>query len=310
MRMYSMYVVCKAYLEKVKGMKAQSRSVGNSTVYFIDGWQKNRAILDEIAKMAPLRDKVKKIIQSVPVAFQDTDKFDISNSIKSSYDGSLNTLITSMQTIVDAYEVMGVKNTDEELSGFDVKLPKFNDLGEFAKCLNDLDFIIKQCPYLQNDDSEIKFDSVDIGSTWLTFMIVGASATMILSNLSKLVDMAVKIKSHVVTVRMQEEALRSMELRNEIAAELTDAFKKANKTIVDQCIGDMKNELGELKDGEEEGKAEKSIEKLAHWMDKGLQIYSSIDAPQEIKDLFPQQEDVSLLTDDLQKLIETKNEEA
>lgn len=308
MRMYSMYVACKTYIEKVKEMKAKGRSVNNSTVFYIDNWKINRDVLDEIAKMAPLRNKVKQIITSIPIAFQDTDKFDISNNVRNSYDHSLNVLIVSMQTIIDAYEIMGIKDPDVKLSGFDVNLPKFTDLGEFAKCLNDLDFIIKQCPYLIRDDSQIRFDTVDIGSTWLTFVIVGASATVILSNLSKFVDMAVKIKSHVTTVRMQEEALRSMEIRNEVAAEVMDAFKEANKILVNRCIGDLKNELGELKNGEEEGKAQKSLEKLAYWMDKGLQIYSAIDAPQEIKDLFPQQEDVSLLTDDWQKLIEMKNE--
>lgn len=303
-----MYVVCKTYLEKIKEMKAKSKSVNNSTVYYINGWQANRLVLNEIAKMAPLRDKVKQIIMSIPIAFQDTESFDITSNTRYKYDKSLDILITSMQTITDAYEIMRIKNTDEKLSGFDVNLPQFKDLGEFAKCLNDLDFIIKQCPYLQSNDSQIKFDSVDIGSTWLTFMIVGASATVILGNLSKLVDMAVKIKSHVVTTRMQEEALRSMELRNEVATEVIDAFKKANKILVDQCVGDLKSELGELENGEEEGKAQKSLEKLAYWMDKGLKVYSAIDAPKEIKDLFPQQEDVSVLTDDLQKLIEMKNE--
>lgn len=306
MRMYSMYVVCKTYLKKVKEMKAKGKTVNNATVYYIEGWRTNRTVLDEIAKMAPLRDKVKRIIMSVPVAFRDTDRFDVPSSTRNAYDSSLEILITSMQTIVDAYEVMGIKNTGEKLCGFDVNLPQFSDLGEFAKCLNDLDFIIKQCPYLQDDDSQIKFGSVDIGSTWLTFMVVGASAAVILGNLGKLIDMAVKIKSHVTTVRMQEEALRSMGIRNEVATEVMDTFKAANKIVVNQCIGDLKNELGELKNGEEEGKAQKSLEKLAYWMDKGLQIYSAIDAPQEIKDLFPQQEDASLLVDDLQKLIEMK----
>lgn len=75
---------------------------------------------------------------------------------------------------------------------------------------------------------------------------------------------------------------------------------------MDQCIGDLRQESGKLQDGEEEGKAQKSLEKLAYWMDKGLQIYSTLDAPQEIKDLFPAQEDAPILTDNLQKLLETQ----
>ena len=96
---------------------------------------------------------------------------------------------------------------------------------------------------------------------------------------------------------------------NEVAEEVIKALNEANKVVLDQCAGDLKQELGELKDGEEEGKAQKSLEKLAYWMDKGLQIYSTLNAPQEIKDLFPEQEDTSILTDNIQKLLETKREE-
>ena len=48
------------------------------------------------------------------------------------------------------------------------------------------------------------------------------------------------------------------------------------------------------------------MEKLAFWMDKGMQIYSAIDAPTEIKDVFPKQQEVSFLSDDLIKLLENK----
>ena len=41
-------------------------------------------------------------------------------------------------------------------------------------------------------------------------------------------------------------------------------------------------------------------------MDKGMQIYSSIDAPVEIKDVFPLQQETNFLSDDLIKLLENK----
>ena len=50
------------------------------------------------------------------------------------------------------------------------------------------------------------------------------------------------------------------------------------------------------------------LEKLSIWMNKGLQIYSSIEAPKEVKDVFPEQQDLSFLTDDIQKLIEEKEQ--
>lgn len=307
MRMYSMYFVCKTYIEKVQRMGIGSRAVNGSEVFFIENWRETNRILNELAKVSFLKEPVKKVLDTIAVAYRDEERFDISKNTKIAYTSAVNKLIISMKTVIDMYEMLGIKKDDEVTGGFDVKLPNFNDLGEFAKCLEDLNFIITQCPYLQHDEETIKYGSVDVGSTWLTFMIVGASAGVILHNLSKLVDMAIKIKSHIMTVRTQEELLRSIQMKNEVAAEVFDTFREVNKMLEQQCIGDLRNELGPLKDGEEEGKAQKSIEKLAYWMDKGLQVYSAIDAPQEAKDLFPQQDDVSLLTDDMQKLLEMKN---
>ena len=132
-------------------------------------------------------------------------------------------------------------------------------------------------------------------------------AATVLTSLGKLVDAAVKIKSHVTTVRMQEELLRSMQLKNDVAEEAVKTLKETNRLLLENTIGDLTTEIGELKDGEEKGKAQKSIEKMAYWMDKGMQIYSSIDAPKEVKDLFPEQEETFSLTDDIQKLIEMKD---
>lgn len=308
MRMYSMYFICKSYIEKVMELRVESRNANGSTVYYLNHWREKAIILNELAKIDPLKERVRRILDTVPIAYRDFDKFDVTQNLKREYENGMKELVVSMQTIIDAYEMMGIKADTEGANGFDVKLPKFESVGEFAKCLDDLDFIITQCPYLKNDDEQIKYNSVDVGSTWLTFLVIGASTGILLHNLSKLVDMAVKIKSHITTVRMQEEALRSIQIKNDIAAEVFKTFEEVNRVMLNQCIGDLKNELGELKDGEEEGKAQKSLEKLAYWMDKGLQVYSSIDAPREVRDLFPCQDDVSFITDDLQKLIEMNGE--
>ena len=62
----------------------------------------------------------------------------------------------------------------------------------------------------------------------------------------------------------------------------------------------------QMMDGEEKDKAGKALEKLGYWMDKGMQIYSAIDAPAEIKDVFPTQQETNFLSDDLIKLLENK----
>ena len=169
-----------------------------------------------------------------------------------------------------------------------------------------MEFIIDHCPFLKRDDATIKYRSTDTGSFWITFLVVGAGAAFLLTNLSKVVDAAVKVKSHMVTVKQQEELLRSMELKNELVTGFLTTFNKINKQLTDQCVTELEENIQKTADGEEFDKAGMSLEKLALWMDKGLQIYSTIDASEEVKDLFPKQENTELISNEVLKLLEMK----
>lgn len=306
MRLYGMYYTCKKYIEYVKDMKVYAKNTGGNTSWSINSWKENSIVLNELGKMNPLRTYARKLYETVPIVYRDRDEFDITDTVKDNFVTAREILVIAMETIIDMYESINPNKMINEEYGFDIKMPEFYDLGEFAKCIEDLNFIIKQCPYLNDKDGQIKYGTIDVGSTWLTFAIGGAAATTIISNLAKIVDNAIKMKSHITTVKMQEEALRTLEVKDEIAAEVLEAYKKANRVLTQNAVTELERELGELNDGEERDKVGKTLEKLAFWMDKGMQIYSAIDAPTEIKDVFPKQQEVSFLSDDLIKLLENK----
>lgn len=306
MRLYGMYYTCKKYVGYVKEMKVNDRTANGNVIWSIKAWREKSIALNELGKINPLRAYARKVYEAIPIVYRDRDDFDITETTKNSFITAREKLIVAMETIIDMYETINPNKMTNEEYGFDIKMPEFDELGEFAKCIEDLNFVIKQCPYLNDKDGQIKYGTIDVGSTWLTFAIGGAAATTIISNLAKIVDNAIKMKSHITTVKMQEEALRTLEVKDEIAAELLETYKKTNQVLTQNSVTELERELGELKDGEERDKVEKTLEKLAFWMDKGMQIYSAIDAPTEIKDVFPKQQEVSFLSDDLIKLLENK----
>lgn len=306
MRLYGMYYTCKKYVGYVKEMKVNDRTANGNVIWSIKAWREKSIALNELGKINPLRAYARKVYEAIPIVYRDRDDFDITETTKNSFITAREKLIVAMETIIDMYETINPNKMTNEEYGFDIKMPEFDELGEFAKCIEDLNFVIKQCPYLNDKDGQIKYGTIDVGSTWLTFAIGGAAATTIISNLAKIVDNAIKMKSHITTVKMQEEALRTLEVKDEIAVELLETYKKTNQVLTQNSVTELERELGELKDGEERDKVGKTLEKLAFWMDKGMQIYSAIDAPTEIKDVFPKQQEVSFLSDDLIKLLENK----
>lgn len=74
------------------------------------------------------------------------------------------------------------------------------------------------------------------------------------------------------------------------------------------CLS-LEGECGiSLENDEDRDRARRSIDKMAMLIDKGVEIYSAIETPQEIKVMFPFSENAPLLPEGLQKLIEAKEE--
>ena len=303
-----MYYMCKAYIDLVKDMKPVITKYEDGTNHYkLMDWQKWKKILDDLAKLNPICENIKNLYNIIPVVYRNDNVFELTKREYDDFMIAKNRLIIAMETIISTYELINTKKCVNINAGFDIKLPQFDDIGEFSHCLEDLDFFFKQCPYMKCQEEDIKYGSVDVGSTWLTFLITGTTiGNILLTNLSKIIDKAVKIKSHIVTVKAQEEILRSMEQKNEIMEDMIELYHKTNKALIGTYVNELENEIGKLDNGEDKDKVGKSLEKLAYWMDKGMQIYSAIDAPAEVKDLFPEQAEASFLTDDIQKLLTMK----
>lgn len=304
MRLYSIYYICKKYLPVVESMTVSSRSMTGDQIRYIEGWLEKSAVLNELGKSEPLRSPASKLFETIPVLSRDKDHFDLAPSEANAFLQARRELVLYMKAVVDTYEGMNLKTAGGAQEGFDVMLPRFSNMDELIKCLSDLNFVMNQCPFLRSAEGEIRYENMDVGSLWVSFIVVGAGAVLLLENLSKLVDMAVKVKSHMITLRMQEEALQAAKIRNEIAQETAEALHKVNSLIYDQYVGELEDSIGKLQDGEERDKTKESLKKMAYWMEKGMKIYAAIDAPPEAKNLFPVQEDLPALSQELQKLLE------
>ena len=72
-----------------------------------------------------------------------------------------------------------------------------------------------------------------------------------------------------------------------------DALENAmniNKQITKGLLNKISEELAEehsVSDPEDVGRIKKSIQLIADWMNKGMEIYASIQAPEETKAAFP-----------------------
>lgn len=215
-------------------------------------------------------------------------------------------IIFSMRLLSEFFDKAGIH---EREYGFDIKLPPNISLQHLTVLVKNLDLVFSQCPLFSKDDGQITYSGVDVGSSWLTFAVVGAGATYILSKLAEFVDKCIIIRSHWLTCKQQEETARKLGLSNDIL----NSMKKSSQAILEKVEENILNELASSNDitnPEDKERLKYSMNLFTEQMSKGMEIYASVESPKEIKATFPPIETQALPDTILKMLTENASSES
>lgn len=249
-------------------------------------------LLNMLAPFESIKSKIDKIY-SINKTFYSGKPGALTPQEQRDIESAMAQIKRELQTMRSTCEALGV---ERESSGFDIKLPPGMTLAELAECTKDLNNVFSQCPLFQNDNEEIRFHGVDVGSAWLTFTVVGAGVALtfyVINNLAAVVDRLMTIREHCAVCRQQEELARASKLKNE----LLESIVEANKAIIKQQMQTVAEELADkeqINNPEAIERIRGSMELLKKWLDRGMEVYAAIDAPSEVKSAFPPVERQSL----------------
>ena len=305
MRLYNIYYLCKNSIKPIAELTGKQNH--SNTAYTLNGWCEARDCLTTVSAISFLTDYVNEIFEIFPAYQFKKEGPELSNSDYRLFISKKELLVARLDAIVKLYQSM---DAGESKEGVDIKIPACGTLDEYIGYMKDINFILNQCPLISNCDEQVVFNTVDVGSMWLSLLIKGAVGThVILNTLAKLSEIAIKFSSNYKVMKMQDEYLASMKQKNEIGQDVIDTFNQIKNKMLDDDVSELEKECGvEITNPEERDKTAKTIEKLSTLIDKGVEIYSAIETPQEIKVMFPFAENSPLLPDGLQRLIEEKKE--
>lgn len=304
MKLYNVYRICKQNIDFEEKIDILSNP---TNTYTVNNWIDLKNIVEKIKKIPALYEYADNFIQTIPDTVRHKNCFKIDRDTYNSILSNKNILHGKMYTIIELYESMGLNDKDNT-NAIDIKFPPCKDLDEYISYLKDINFIFTQCPFLQCEGEVLKFGSVDVGSNWLRLTIAATSISIILTNTASLLDKAFVLRSHYITIQQQEEMLRSMQIKNELAEEQVNFLKQLKDASVESVIKQLEEKYGELSDPEERDKVERVLDKLVFFLDKGGEIYPSLDAPKEIQLLFPEIQGNLELPDSVSKYLEDKEE--
>lgn len=311
MKLGDIYSICKRNYNVIKSIDG---SMMNLMDYDDELTKKVKTSGDEIKKIECLKDAylnlekcLEKCLEKVEdLIFEEADKTSLLE-----LQNAKEKMLSMMDGIIGIYEETGLQK--KEMIGIDIKFPVSGNFSDFRKDIDELDFIFTKCPFFQDEKESLRFDNVDIGSFWLTFVVIGAAITggsILLNNIAAFVDKCIIIRSHYLTVQQQKANMEKAQVEEKEKEEVIKGFNRYYKIVVDNAIKELEEITNcKLQDGDERGRVEQSFEKMGKLIDKGMQIYATIDSPKEAKVLFEPLEMHYLDVSSKLKLLEDKKEE-
>ncbi len=302
MKLYNVYRLCKQNVDFFYKNHIIDKGNGINT---IESWEEIQRRFRKLSKIPVFKEDIEIYLKTVPSIEREEEEPKISNKLASKLIVQETNIYNKIYTIIELYESMGL-NDDDNSNAIDIKLPACEDLDEYISYLKDLNFIFSQCPFLQCDGEVIKFGSVDVGSNWLKLTIAATSVSVILTNTASLLDKALALRSHYITIQQQEEMLKSAQLKNELAEEQLEMFRQLKDAGMEIVIRRLEKDHEMQLDPEERDKTERSLDKLILFLDKGGEIYASLESPENIQLLFPEIQGDLELPENIIKYLEDK----
>lgn len=304
MKLYNVYRICKQNIDYFEKPNLTKQVVENNNVIFqLENWTEYKEKLKNLRRLPILKNYIDNYFDIIPIFIIEKEIPAVSAAMASQLELIRKNICNRMETIIDLYEGM---NIGEGGNGIDIKMPPCDDLKDYILYLKDIDFIFTQCPFLQCENEILKFESVDVGSNWLKFVVTSATTCMILNNTAALVDKALILRSHYISIQQQEEMLKSIQLKNELTSAQIETFNLLRKSYVDAAISSLENDCGKIDNPEERDKAERALEKLEILLEKGCEIYATLDSPEETQALFPEIQGNLELPDNIMSYLEDK----
>ena len=310
MRLYNIYYTCKMAMKDLNRVQIYTNDKmdnGEKETSIINLYEYRRA-LDRLLHLEFIEKDVQEAIELI-ANLHGARKRTIIHTNQDRIISTFTVINNKVRSIIDLY--MSIKETTDK-SGIDIYIPPCKYLKEYIAILKDIDFIISQCPFLQSNEEELQYNGTDVGSDWITLVVVATGVVSgsfyILNNFAELTKKVQEISVRFQKIKQNEEMLKTMRIRNELLEELHEAFANERNEILKEAVVDLKERLGNLNDGEEEGKVLVSIEKYSNLLDRGVKFYSSIESPREIKELLPSSDDSKALTDTIIKYLENKDQ--
>ena len=292
----------------------QRVSVNGSNYQKIMNWKDINKSLHYLNEYKFIGDSVKNIFDMGENFIASTETTAILESNFNNFNIAFNIVKAKCEAIINAeYANDKIENDKDSIY---IKLPNdLKELSELTSIVKGLDTTFNHCPILRETYSKANFEGVDVGSSWLIISFVLAGAPIAGKTLNWIADFIkkcndIRIQNRTIKKIDLEMLLEKSKLDNEqkenIINDINEKMKEENREKCIQCFKSISIPFDREITSEEESKITHCMITLSELLDMGVEIYPSVEAPDELKLAFPQKEEWKKISGDIKQLDESK----
>lgn len=297
------------YFYDLMDLNVTDSNVNGNIFKVINNWYQISTALYKLNEYAFVGNSVQDIFDLGASYQSSSEKISIANADYRKFLTKFNLLKAKCEAVIDSSVI------DDDLSNLYIKLPdSLNDLTYLSSIVKDLDLALNKCPIFSEKIGNVSFKKVEEGSSWLVVTICAVvTGTKVLDWIANYIKSCneIRIQNRPIKNLDLDNILNEMEIDEKLQKQYRDNVIKAEELKIKNLCLEQFKQMGITKEKikpEEESRIVHCMKTFSDLLDDGVEVYPSVSCDEEVKKLFPKQEEIKLI-DDSRKLLKEPQDE-
>jgi hypothetical protein len=185
------------------------------------------------------------------------------------------------------------------LESISVKMPEPANFEALVKTMSVLQKSITQIIVHKDIEGHLKINNWEHGSFWVDLFLGTQAAVAVVSSIAW---SAAVVSKKFNENKILEQAIRAMELKNESLEDVLESQKEMTQLLIENETSSVVNNHYSDSDPENFERVKSTIKTFAKLIQDGAEIHPSIMAPEEVKNLFPNFQNIDSIASKIKQL--------
>jgi hypothetical protein len=266
---------------ETKGAHLKSSDTTSPITTNISNINKIKFFISQIESIPLFRNPIEQLKLTDLYSSQD-DSLVVRREVSSDIFRFHNWIFTSVHALLQNLNEVYPATTEYTIT---IKLPEPKDLEDMIQILEVVHTALSQNLHNAKIKGEVKIESWETGSFWIDIFVGSQAAVLLVGSLAWAATVVYK---KLQEGRMFAEYVKGLKVKNDSLEDLRIGQKEAIKLLIErEALNVLVEHFGSENDPEQFERLKMGIRTMAELIERGAEIHPSLNAPENVRNLFP-----------------------